>query len=133
MNRKVFGPYNDGAKDVYADPLRVHRLLVNELKGQHREVLAASRSQSNEIAFPAIERLIAAVRVAFDMTPWDVATGTGATEDDCFNVLDQFLEWQDKKKESAETSPTSRPSSDGDSSATATTSSQATNSPSASG
>jgi hypothetical protein len=129
--RRVFGPYHDGAAQVYGDPLEIYRALQRALGGQFRQVLkdarttgpadaesdteeqrqrkADARTVADGVAFPAIERLLAAVRVAFRMKPFDPATGQGALERDCHQALDDFLWFLSAEKKNGATSPTSAP------------------------
>lgn len=109
---RVYGPYYNGAEWVYADPLEVWRKLMEGTGGSLIKIVNDSRSDEDLVAFPAIEALLPAVRVAFDMVPFSKKTGGGATEDDCRRALNGFFEMISKKKETPATTPTSLPSSE---------------------
>lgn len=79
--------YFDGQKWRYGDSLRTQRNLYIALgaNGDREEVaavLTASASPDPSVSGPATEKLMAAVREAFEMAPFDAATGAGATEED---------------------------------------------------
>lgn len=106
--RRIFGPYDragDGSVN-YADPLRIHRRLVHSLEGEPDVTLAATRSEVEAVAFEATEKLLRAVVYAFELVPFDPATGKGVTEQDCLALLNHWCDWQSKKNASAASSPT---------------------------
>ena len=126
LTQRTFGPFWNGSANVYADPLEVHRLLEKATKSrvnllcrnaQHKgpedaegdddetlENKALARAMSDAIAFPAIEELLAATREAFGLTPFDPATGTGATTRDCWAVLNAYFDFNAEQKKSTATS-----------------------------
>jgi hypothetical protein len=130
-DRRVFGPYHDGRGEAYADPLEAHRLLYQQAGGRLGQLLddarasgpvdspddseearalkARNRAEIDARAFGAALVLLAAARKAFQMAPFDRATGQGATEAGCWEVLDSFLVFLDDEKKSTATSPTSAP------------------------
>jgi hypothetical protein len=97
MDRNVF-KYQDGGRDVYADPLVVYRSFVGALGGDPEPYLAAARNESREPAdfmsrLEAEGKLAEASRVAFGLPAFDPGTGEGATEAFCLDTLYSFLEW----------------------------------------
>lgn len=111
--RQVFGPYFNGEKLAYADPIRVHRHLNALLDGEVNKYLERSRSEDLAERFNAEERLLPAVVKALNMVPFDPDTGTGALEQDVRAALRAYLEFMDGKKGMGPTSPTySLPSQD---------------------
>ncbi len=131
----IFGPYWDGLSQVYADPMEVYRELQKATAGQLRQVLkdaratgpadaegddaetltrkSAERADAEMRAWPAVEKLLAASRSAFHMTPFDRATGKGATERDCHKAVTAFFAFLTAEKKTGESSPTSAPPSAG--------------------
>lgn len=99
--------YFDGAKVVHGDPLPLHRRLHQAAAGNLGQVLKDSRSEDIHVAYPAIEKMVAIVRDVFEMAPFDRATGKGATEAHCHDVLDGFFTFLDGEKKSPGPSPTS--------------------------
>lgn len=91
-DRRVFR-YFDGSAAVYADPMALNRRLIHELGGEQDAVFADSHSPVDGVAYPAVERLLAAARRAFGMAPFDPATGTGPLEKDVRRVLNEFLDF----------------------------------------
>ena len=56
-------------------------------------------SEPNDaLVFPATERLLEAVRLAFKMVPFDPETGEGALEPDCFKALEDFTAFLNEQK-----------------------------------
>lgn len=104
--RKACFRFWNGARFVWADPLRVERRLYAALGDPHA-VFAASQSSEFVIASTALEQLVEAVRDVFRMEPFDDETGAGATEEDCRNALQALWDYLAKKKLSAAASPTS--------------------------
>lgn len=109
QERKIFGPYDSGAATVCADPVAVHRRLVHALDGQPNDILARTRSPLTEEAFPATEKLLAAVAFAFGLQTFDPATGKGLLEDEVLAVLNAYLAFLEKKNRSPASSPTGAP------------------------
>lgn len=97
---KIFGPYWNGAEAVFGDPVRIHRRLYAKLLGRPNDFFAKVRDfekdpTGSEQAADTVEM---AVRYAFDLVPFDPATGGGANQQSAFEVLNQYLEYQDAKK-----------------------------------
>jgi hypothetical protein len=95
--KEVFGPYSNGEGMVYGDPLRIHRRLTAGLRGDPNTVIKDSNSEDPAVSYPATERLVQAVIQAFEMKPFDPATGKGATTDLALSTLATFTEWLRKK------------------------------------
>ncbi len=114
--RKIF-PYrlSECGAEVFGDPLALSRELSILLDGDPNGVIRAARGtqerdangkiiagQPSEkpeevvVRLQAERRLLAAVREAFGMDPFDRATGQGATDEDCRRALNCYLEWQEK-------------------------------------
>lgn len=129
--RNVFSYYN-GKEIIFADPLAVHRRLTRALDGNPNEVLgkvdlgiagppdsyaseedyAAALEQerlTEPLRYEATERMVEAVRAAFDMAPFNRLDGAGATEEDCRAALDTFIVFMEGKKKAPVNSPTSSP------------------------
>jgi hypothetical protein len=107
--RKVFS-YHDGTANVFADPLEIDLRLKEALGGDPGPVYRDYNSEVQAQRDGATLKLIAAVRVAFDM-PFDKATGKGASGTQCCKALWAFWEWLEKNGQPAASSQTgSRPS-----------------------
>lgn len=106
-------PYNDGKKDRFGDPSKIDRVLEAYANNNLRGLLEQTGSPNPELSMPAWEGLHAGIRAAFELDAFDVATGTGATEDFCFSLLESFQEWKAKKKASIGMPPTSSQPTDG--------------------
>lgn len=109
--------YWDGFREVAADPLVLHRRLME--KSADIEInIKVFRSASKD-APTAYEALIRDVRWAFDVKPLD-SEGKGLTEMECVDLLDHFMSMMRDEKKTSQTSSTSRspsgtsPSSSGD-------------------
>lgn len=107
QEKKVF-QYHDGTAEVFGDPVTIHRRLTAYLDGNPNQVIEATQNADPLAAMHANDRLLAAVRVAFEM-PFDKATGEGATEDECFAALDKFTEYLEKKGPNGASTPTCEP------------------------
>jgi hypothetical protein len=91
------------------DPFRVERLLAAALKGEPlADVLRAARAPVVSLSEPAVERLLAASRLAFGLEPVG-PDGGGVTEKTQLRVLREFLRWRSevKSRPFAGPSPTS--------------------------
>jgi len=111
-DRNIFGPFYNGSEMVHADPLRIRRLLVHELGGDLNAVLSQAHAEEEPVRFQARDQLLSAARIAFDMTPFNPATGAGAVEADLWAALTAFLDFIEKKNPSGVSGPTSVPSTD---------------------
>lgn len=108
MSTKVFGPYYDGMEDKFGDPVVIHRRLWARLNGRPNDYFKLIREFEAEPvkSEQAAESVEIAVRAAFNMVPFDSETGRGATQEECFAALNQFLTYQDQKKVSGSGSQT---------------------------
>lgn len=107
QERLIFGPFDRGdGHQVYADPIRVRRRLTRLLDGDPRRALAACRGPDPGLALEAEERVFAAAIQAFDLVPFDPATGQGLREDGIVAVLNAFLSWEEAQRDFFGTSPT---------------------------
>lgn len=107
--RKIFGPYFNGAELVYADPLRVHRRLLYMLDGETNKWLEKAKSENLEERFQAKEKLLPAVVYALDMLPFDPKTGLGSLEQDVIAALRSYLEFMEGKGPRVPSMPISVP------------------------
>lgn len=107
--RQIFGPYCNGEKQVFADPIRVYRRLHHALDGDPNRYLREQKCEDRDTAFKAKERLIAAAVYAFEMQPFDACTGQGVLEEDVLPTLKAYLEYMKAKKEKGPTLPTFSP------------------------
>jgi hypothetical protein len=105
----LFGPYNNGAYNVYGDPLRITRRLDQKLQGDHDKWAEKTFSSRVEEKTEALGRLAEAAIFAFDLEPFNPKSGKGCTEQVAINVLQAFNKWRMEKKESARSSATSLP------------------------
>lgn len=104
--RRIFGPYFNGAEMVFADPIRVHRRLHFMLDGETNKYLALYRSENEVERYQAKEKLLPAAIYALDMVPFDPKTGQGSLEQDVMAALRAYLEFMDEKKEVGPILPT---------------------------
>jgi hypothetical protein len=95
--RAVFGPYFNGERLVYADPLAVYRALTHELDGEPNKHLENLKAAEEPVQFAAKERVLVAARKALGMVPFDDATGKGSLEQDVMAALTAYTEWMEKK------------------------------------
>ncbi len=110
--RKVFS-YYDGQEERMGDPLAVYAELVCQCDGDLDGAVKASRRQAPEghpegEALPpespdaylgrmqAQKRLLAGVRVALAMVPFDGKTGKGATDQHVLAAMNRFFGWTEK-------------------------------------
>lgn len=100
QERKVFSYWN-GVATVHGDPLLIYRRFLKGLDGDPNPVLEQMGHEEPGVWVPAVERLMPVLREAFDMAPFDPATGQGATEGDCLAALAAWQAWMQAKKERA--------------------------------
>ena len=103
-DRLVFR-YQVDDRTVYADPLALRRRLVQATGGEINQLLreaadpppGGAYDPSQELAcLAARERLAAAILAAFDLPPFDPATGGGTTEAVALAPLWEFTDWLEK-------------------------------------
>lgn len=107
--RRIYGPYFNGAKEVLADPLALNRKIKALMGGNPAKLVEDYNSGIAEVAFEAGERFFAAVREAFGLVAFDPETGDGMTESDCLKCWNDFQSWLKKKDVTDRNSPTSVP------------------------
>lgn len=107
---------------VWGDPIRIHRRLVRALNGDPNRVIKMAADpepevdtgveltpeeaaafqlrmqMQNQMRLSAQEELIAAIREAFDMVPFDPVSGSGATEWHCRNAFNRYLDYSERQK-----------------------------------
>lgn len=100
QERRVF-KYHNGIGEVYGDPLEIWKRMLDALDGDLSTPMEQAKSDTPEVAIPALVRIAEAVRTAFGLAPLDPQTGTGATVQDCYGVLKSWNRWLVEKKERA--------------------------------
>jgi hypothetical protein len=105
-NRDIF-LYFDGERERFGDPLRIRRRFYNKLDGNPKAVIEQTKSPVTEDRDEAHEKLNEALVYAFDLQPFDPATGEGVLEEDLRRLFKEFFDFLDAKKKRLETSPTS--------------------------
>src|SRR5574341_2178294 len=111
--RDIFGPYWDGVKNVFGDPMAIYRKFRHELGEEPNKVFADAHSDIEQIRFEARNKVVQAVMTAFNMVPFNSDDGTGAKERDCNRVLADFIDWIEKKNLNSDEPQISSPGSDG--------------------
>ncbi len=123
--RRIF-QYHNGTAEVWGDPGYLWRELTIALKGEValvvKDINAAlppptwpegkpfePPAGSDMVAALASKKFEEAIRQAFGMTTFDATEGSGADVQRCLDAYDALIRFQDKKKESGETPPSSRP------------------------
>jgi hypothetical protein len=97
MNTTVFRYWN-GQEDVWADPITLLRRLHAFCGGDANAVVEQTWGDNPVEVTLARDKLLAAIRAAFDM-PFDQSTGMMlGNEDECFAAYDALTDWLDKKK-----------------------------------
>lgn len=109
--RRIF-PYHDGRADVFGDPLAIRRAMVRLAQPDDIEQVQKEAAQPLAFANPALDRLVAIVRGAFDLAPFDRATGGGLTEDEVLGVLKAFYDWEAALGEATGGTPSTSPPTD---------------------
>lgn len=106
----VFGPYDNGAgQTVHADPFELDLALREALQDDPANVQRQTASADLAISIPAKRKLIAGIRKAFRLAPFDPATGKGATGEHCKAIWAQWAEYRAKKNGTGESAQTSMP------------------------
>ncbi len=109
---RVYGPIFDGRGPAHIDPIKVRRLLTDLLDGDPRKALAAMQGPISELRIDAVDKVLRATIMAFDLVPFDRATGEGLREDEVLDILTTFLGWWNDLKKKRATSPMSPQSMD---------------------
>lgn len=111
QDRRIFkywaGPQSG---PVHGDPVAILRGMTLALAGDINALLDAWRSDELLKAMEAEQQLMDAVRSVFRMDPWDAAEGKGATDSECRDALEAFLDFFGEGGQSTGSSPTSPPS-----------------------
>ncbi len=107
QERLVYGAFNNGLGQVYADPLRVWRFLVHFLDGDPNQVLRDMRSTDEPVKFEAVNKMLDAAIQSFPLQPFDPASGAGLCEQDILATVRHFFGWLDEKKKQSATPPMS--------------------------
>lgn len=100
-------PYNDGKQDRFGDPMRIERVLESHCGGSLYDLMQRSKSENPDLANPATDQILEAICKAFELEPFNAATGTGTTEEFQLALLDQFADWRSKKKANIDLPPNS--------------------------
>ena len=96
--RNIYGPYNNGKKEVYGDPLKIYRILLKELDGDPNRYYENTLSPDPIIYSTAIEKISLAVQKAFDVLPFSEENPKGLTEEESLALVNNFNDWFNKKK-----------------------------------
>lgn len=107
--RAVYGPYWNGEKEVFADPLAVYRGLISATEGDPNYWIGKARSGTLAEQAAAWDKLVPAARSALGLVAFDADTGKGATEAEVRKALSDFLVYCKKKGPSGLTPRTSSP------------------------
>jgi hypothetical protein len=105
VNKKIFRYWN-GAKDLCGDPEEILASLCEHCEYSLGHLLTQVKSENQAVSLPATNRLVHASRKAFAMEPYNAMNGAGASREDVLGVLNQFLDFCEKKNASTEVSPT---------------------------
>jgi hypothetical protein len=97
QERLIFGPYCNGIREVYADPLRVFRRLHQMLEGEPNKFILQANSGDAVGRLRAKERLADATVYALELTPFDPETGKGVLLEQVEALLRDYLEFMEKK------------------------------------
>lgn len=98
QEKQIF-KYHTGAAEQYGDPLAIERKLRALTAGQPGKLAAQTADPELDDASwaRAEEKLIQAVREAFEMAPFDKTTGQGATDAMCKRLWNDFWGYLEKK------------------------------------
>lgn len=93
----------DGVQRMTAmDPFRIERILSAGLGGEPlSQVIATAKSPVEQIATPAMEKLLLSVQRAFGIKPI-APDGTGCNEKAQIKVLSEYLRWRTEVKKNIE-------------------------------
>ena len=98
-----FFSFDDHGKTRYADPMVVHRRLLQAAAGEDLYTKINSfESEAKSLAYDAAEFLARVAREGFNLKPFDEETGEGWTEVSSIYLLYDFLEWTQKKSSNGE-------------------------------
>ena len=98
-----FFSFDDHGKTRHADPMVVHRRLLQAAAGEDLYTKINSfESEAKGLAYDAAEFLARVARDGFNLKPFDEETGEGWTEVSSIYLLYDFLEWTQKKSSNGE-------------------------------
>lgn len=98
-----FFSFDDHGKTRYADPMVVHRRILQASEGEDIYTKINSfESEARGLAYDAAEFLAKVAREAFNLKPFDEETGEGWTETSSIYLLYDLLEWSQKKSSNGE-------------------------------
>lgn len=109
-DRKIFR-YFDGQRQRAADPLEILRKLRQHPCDIDKAETLRRETTDETLHDEAWRELVSAARDVFDINPLD-PDGHGLTEQESYDVLDQFGEFLDSLKKSTDPKPTLPPSSE---------------------
>ncbi len=96
---RVFS-YSNGHRRVWADPIATQRRLTMACGGNYmsaaRRAFPGPGAQPFVLAY--VDRLLAAIRAAFDLPAIDPATGSGVDDEHAYRVFVDFLAFLKKKR-----------------------------------
>lgn len=104
--KRIF-QYALNGETLYADPLRIKRLLQIGTNGQFDQLVEQQREGGEVEQAEANGILAQATAAAFRFPLLDPKTGSGFTEGESIDLLRRFLEWIEQKKTTGETLSTS--------------------------
>lgn len=96
--KEIFGPYFDGEKERWADPLRVRRTLDMALAGRVNDYLARMVADNPVEKGEAINAVIQAAAHAFGLKLFDPETGEGVLDSSVLNLMESYTDWENEKK-----------------------------------
>ena len=109
QERTIFGPYWTGSAQRFADPLMIRLRYQHACNGKYDEMVANLRSKDPDTLFKAYDGLIKSTWYAFELEPFDPATGKGTTPTDTVELAKRFAAWQAEVKKKSALKPTSAP------------------------
>jgi hypothetical protein len=109
-DRRIFA-FEFRGQTQFADPVRIHRLLLQATAGQLNAVCeranrvipdhdnpAEPGTMDYVAAYEARGTLAKAALSAFALEPFDPTTGTGTLESEAMAILYAYLQWESQKK-----------------------------------
>ncbi len=93
----AFGPYFDGQRERYADPIRVKRVLNALLGGDTQKAVERTCHEVPQVAIEAMDRLVEAACLALELVPFDSATGQGMNEISVIETYNAYIAFVKKK------------------------------------
>ncbi len=109
MDRDIFQATLPDGGSRYYDPLAVGRRLIEATKNQLAEIVDRTQAADVVVQEVAFGRLADACIAAFQLPPFDPATGLGTLESESLAVYEQYAVWLNKKKVNTGDSATGSP------------------------